>query len=138
MRRRDAHRQPSLLAMHFDDAAWNAIELTRDQHTRRCRNLLAQSHGELVDALPAFDSDRGTRRAHHANLDRWSVHSPLQRPSMLTTPSITSRSRSAWPLCRVSSSMQGSHRCGSYLRRLAHLPSNGCTTQGPDRTDGPS
>src|SRR5215510_6714547 len=78
MRRRDAHRQPSLLAMHFDDAAWNAIELTRDQHTRRCRNLLAQSHGELVDALPAFDSDRGTRRAHHANLDCWSVHSPLQ------------------------------------------------------------
>src|SRR4029453_7759715 len=103
-RRGEAPPPPPLLGMHFDDAAWNAIELTRDQHTRRCRNLLAQSYGELVDALPAFDSDRGPPPALHANLDRWSVHSPLQRPSMLTTPSITSRSRSAWPLCQASSS----------------------------------
>jgi hypothetical protein len=50
-----------MLAMHFDDAAWNAIEFPRDQHARRCRNLLAQSYGERVDTLPTFGCNRGTR-----------------------------------------------------------------------------
>src|SRR5262245_56123906 len=91
--------------MRFDDATRNTIELTRDQHARLCGNLLAQSHGECVDVLPACGGARGARRAHHADLDRWSVHGPLQRHYVPTTPSITSRSRSAWPLCLAYSSI---------------------------------
>src|SRR5215510_9953346 len=105
MRRRYADCKPAALAMHFDDATRNAVELTRDQHTRLCSNLLAQSYSEFVDALPAFGCDRGARRAHHADLYQWSWHGSLQRHYVPTTPSITSRSRSAWPLCRAYSSI---------------------------------
>jgi hypothetical protein len=65
--------------MRFDDAPRNPIELTRNQYARRCGKLLAQSLGEVVDAVPVLCGHRGARRAHHADLYRRALHGPLQQ-----------------------------------------------------------
>lgn len=70
--------QPAVLAMHFDDTTRNSIELPCNQHARRRGNFLAQSRGELIDAVQAFCCNRGARRAHHTDLYRLSLHGPLQ------------------------------------------------------------
>src|SRR6266852_3117730 len=64
--------------MRGDDAPRDTIELTRHEHARRRRNLLAQSHGNVVDAVQALGGERGARRAHHADLYQRSLHGPLQ------------------------------------------------------------